>query len=165
MEIKVGDEVLYCGTQTATLSGLTGTVKRAREDVVSGRMCHVQWSNGRTTEVYARNVRRRGAPAVAHGGKDDSGKANPGLLFEGCAPALAEVCKVLDGGAKKYAANSWQTVPNGIERYKAAFYRHLQDMQVHGWDSVNTDDFGLMHIDHLITDLLFIRTLMLKETK
>lgn len=102
-------------------------------------------------------------PQVPKGGKDDAGKPNPALLFEGCAPALAAVCKVLDGGAKKYAANSWQQVPNGIERYKSAFYRHLQDMQINGWDSVNMEDFGLLHIDHLITDLLFIRTLMHKE--
>lgn len=102
-------------------------------------------------------------PAVPHDGKDDKGKANPALLFEGCGAALAEVSKVLDGGAKKYSANSWQNVPNGIERYKAAFYRHLQAMSIEGWDAVNVADFGLLHIDHAITDLLFIRSLMLKH--
>lgn len=178
-----GDRVRYHGTDVV-LKGLTGTVCDGKP---TGEIV-VMW-DGRGTERWAMLPSTlshaatgidgawdkkpnephgvppydKELPQVAHGGKDDKGKPNPALLFEGCGAALAEVCKVLDGGAKKYSANSWQQVPNGIERYKAAFYRHLQDMQVHGWDAVNTADFGLLHIDHAITDLLFIRSLMLKQ--
>lgn len=146
------------------------SMDRARfEKIVDGRVYYSYKSLGPwvPTDTYVKAPEIQDVPnppkAVPHDGKDDKGKSNPGLLFEGCAPALLAVTDVLDGGAKKYAANSWQNVPNGIERYKAAFYRHLQEMQVQGWDAVNHDDFGLLHIDHLITDLLFIRTLMHKE--
>jgi hypothetical protein len=67
----------------------------------------------------------------------------------------------LDGGARKYAADSWQRVPNGIHRYRAAFERHKQAIDIDGLWAVNPD-FGLLHIDHMITDLLFIRELMHK---
>jgi hypothetical protein len=36
------------------------------------------------------------------------------------------IVTVLTYGAKKYSANSWQTVPDGVERYKAAFLRHWE---------------------------------------
>lgn len=104
-------------------------------------------------------------PAVPHDGKDDTGKSDPSLLFRGCANALKQVCLVLDGGAKKYAADSWQQVPNGIQRYWKAFERHKQEVDIEGLWSVNTKDFGLLNIDHMITDLLFVRELMHKEAQ
>lgn len=167
--IKDGTYCRYTGTDTNLMGAVVRVVGYRGADSYT-----VQTENGRT--LYLPDVALAPIPAArpacsatvpqdALGRKDDAGKPNPALLFEGCGAALAEVCKVLDGGSEKYAPNSWQQVPNGIERYKAAFYRHLQYMQVHGWDSVNTADFGLLHIDHAITDLLFIRSLMLKEAK
>lgn len=106
-----------------------------------------------------------GVKAVPHDGKDDSQKPNPALLFLGLGEVFDAVSKVLDGGAKKYAADSWQKVPDGEKRYIGAFYRHLNDMQVRGWDAINEKDFGLPEIDHLITNLLFIRWFQLQRTK
>lgn len=102
---------------------------------------------------------------VPHNGKDDSTKPDPLLWMRGVAGALREVGKVLDGGAKKYAADSWKQVPNGQARYLKAAARHWEEIMIDGPRSVNTADFGLLNIDHLITDLLFIRQLMLDEDK
>ena len=38
---------------------------------------------------------------------------------------IEELVDILTKGAKKYADNSWQELPNGVERYKAALMRHL----------------------------------------
>lgn len=103
-------------------------------------------------------------PTVNHGGKDDGSKGDPTMLFSGCANALNAVQQVLEGGAKKYAANTWQKVPDGINRYWRAFSRHKVEVDIHGLEAVNPD-FGLLHIDHMITDLLFIRELMFKQNR
>lgn len=59
------------------------------------------------------------------GAKLDAGKNRLGLVISGFALALQEVGLVGTFGANKYTANGWQTVPNGIERYTDAMYRHL----------------------------------------
>lgn len=59
------------------------------------------------------------------GAKLDVGKNRLGLVLNGFALALQEVGLVGTFGANKYTANGWQTVPNGIERYTDAMYRHL----------------------------------------
>jgi len=42
---------------------------------------------------------------------------------------IEEVVKVYTAGAKKYAPNSWQNVPDGYNRYKAAMFRHLVEFE------------------------------------
>lgn len=96
-------------------------------------------------------------------GKDDAGKVNPLLLSRGCAGALWKVTMILHHGGKKYSPESWKLVPNGKERYLAAAARHWTEIMQGGLEAVN-DDFGMLHIDHLITDLLFVRQLMLDES-
>jgi len=58
------------------------------------------------------------------GAKLDAGKVRPDLVFDAMALALLEVCKVATMGATKYSDNGWYTVPNGINRYRAAGDRH-----------------------------------------
>lgn len=43
---------------------------------------------------------------------------------------IEELVDILTKGAKKYADNSWQELPNGVERYKAALMRHLDRKSV-----------------------------------
>jgi hypothetical protein len=38
--------------------------------------------------------------------------------------ALEEIAQVYEYGAKKYAPNSWREVPNGVEEYTNAMFRH-----------------------------------------
>lgn len=40
-------------------------------------------------------------------------------------PMIEEVVKVFTMGAQKYGANTWQNLPDGYNRYKAALLRHL----------------------------------------
>lgn len=107
----------------------------------------------------------RAAQPVAHGGKDDSKKLPMTLLFAGMPNALEGVARVLEGGAKKYAAHSWRKVENGLQRYHDAAARHMHDLNKHGLEHINTEDFGLPTIDHLLCDLLFIRELLVAEGK
>jgi len=59
------------------------------------------------------------------GAKLDQGKPNCALVFTGFAEALLEVARVGTYGASKYTPNGWMEVPNGIERYSSAAFRHL----------------------------------------
>lgn len=59
------------------------------------------------------------------GAKLDATKPNCDLVFGGLANALLEVAKVGTFGARKYTENGWKQVPNGVNRYRSAAYRHL----------------------------------------
>lgn len=60
-----------------------------------------------------------------HGAKLDANKPNCDLVFGGFANALLEMAKVGTFGAQKYTDNGWKSVPNGVNRYRSAAYRHL----------------------------------------
>jgi len=59
------------------------------------------------------------------GMKYDGGKPRWSLMMQGLPKFLDGIAAVLTFGAKKYAAHSWRTVPEGYERYRDALYRHL----------------------------------------
>jgi len=92
---------------------------------------------------------------ITDGLKNDSGKILMSLLFTGCPEALAGAAGVLTFGAHKYEAHSWKQVE--AERYLDAFYRHMY--KCHIGEELDPDS-GLLHIDHALTNLLFIRELM-----
>src|SRR4051812_36769714 len=82
--------------------------------------------------------------------KDDQGKPRMWLLpFT----SLYEIAKVLTFGAKKYAAHSWQTVPDGEERYTNALLRHLVSIQE---GEVYDKESGLLHWSHVGCNALFL---------
>lgn len=62
----------------------------------------------------------------ATGAKHDSGKHRYDLLPP---VAIDELAKVLSFGAEKYAPNSWQSVPDASNRYRAALLRHTFAIQ------------------------------------
>lgn len=59
------------------------------------------------------------------GAKLDSGKVDVGIIFEAFPRALYAVAQVANFGASKYSRGGWRSVENGIQRYDAAFGRHL----------------------------------------
>lgn len=59
------------------------------------------------------------------GAKLDATKPNCDLVFGGFSNALLEVARVGTFGARKYTDNGWKSVPNGVNRYRSAAYRHL----------------------------------------
>ena len=91
------------------------------------------------------------------GMKFDSAKPDMTLL-EPLADALSEVAKVLMFGEKKYARDSWQEVPNGQRRYKAAAMRHSL-CPLGELDS----ESGLLHAAHEACSILFAIQLKLQE--
>ncbi len=82
--------------------------------------------------------------------KYDAGKPRMWLL-----PfiSLYEIARVLTFGAQKYAANSWQTVENGEERYANALLRHLTLIQE---GEVYDEESGLLHWSHVGCNALFL---------
>lgn len=87
------------------------------------------------------------------GAKYDAGKLRVGLLLNGLAYELEEIAAVLTYGGEKYAAHSWQNVPEGRERYFDALGRHLLEISK---GHVLDDESGLRHVAHMACDLLFI---------
>lgn len=90
---------------------------------------------------------------VGSGMKYDGGKPRMDLLLSGCPNALEQVSQILTFGAQKYAAHSWQTVPQGEERYLAALLRHLT---AHSKGEKNDPESGMSHMAHAACNALFI---------
>lgn len=87
------------------------------------------------------------------GMKYDGGKPRMDLLLSGCPQALTQVAEILTFGAQKYAAHSWQTVPQGSERYLAALLRHLT---AHAGGEDKDPESGMSHLAHAACNALFI---------
>lgn len=90
------------------------------------------------------------AMADKGGAKYDHGKPRYDLL-----PAIAidEMAKVLTFGAEKYSPNSWQNVPDAINRYRAALLRHTFAIQR---GELIDDESGLPHSALAMTNAAFI---------
>ena len=88
---------------------------------------------------------------TAKGVKLDEGKLRWDLLP---LDLIEGIVKVLTFGANKYTDNGWQSVDNGYARYKAALLRHMLAYE-NGHD-IDAES-GLHHLDHLLTNAMFIR--------
>ena len=60
---------------------------------------------------------------------------------------IEDVVKVYTEGAKKYVPNSWQKLPDGYNRYKAAMFRHLLE-----YEKGNTidEETGCKHLAQVV---------------
>ena len=56
---------------------------------------------------------------------------------------IEDIVKVYTAGAKKYGPNTWQNLPDGYNRYKAAFFRHLLEHEKGNWLDEET---GSIHL-------------------
>lgn len=91
----------------------------------------------------------------APGAKLDAGKVKAGLLAD-FALALTEVAKVGTFGAEKYTRGGWQEVPNAVERYSDAMWRHLLKAR----HETNDPDSGLTHLSHAAWNALAVLELI-----
>lgn len=96
----------------------------------------------------------------AAGAKLDDGKIQAGVLKD-FSLALKAVAEVGTFGANKYTRGGWQSVPNGIERYEDALWRHLLSERHEPADL----DSGLLHEAHLAWNALSRLELMLRQEK
>ena len=78
--------------------------------------------------IQDKEIEPNGMDFHAPGAKGDQGKIMAGLLAD-FSLALEEIAKVSTYGAKKYSPGGWQAVPDGIQRYTHAAWRHLLRMQ------------------------------------
>ena len=70
-------------------------------------------------------------------------------------PAFTEgVGNVLTFGAKKYEAESWKTVENGLRRYLTATERHI--LAIKKGEFIDSES-GLPHAYHAATDLMMVQ--------
>lgn len=99
-----------------------------------------------------------GKSASEAGAKLDQGKIMAAILgqFSRALTAVAEVCT---HGATKYSRGGWQTVPNGIERYDDAKWRHA----LKGYYEDLDIDSGLMHDAHEAWNILAKLELKLRK--
>lgn len=58
---------------------------------------------------------------------------------------IEKVVEIYTFGAKKYKENSWQNLPNGYQRYKAALFRHITAYEK---GEVYDSESGCMHLAH-----------------
>lgn len=94
------------------------------------------------------------------GAKLDAGKNRLGLVINGFSRALCAVGDVGTYGAAKYTEHGWVDVPNGIDRYTDAMYRHLfADAAGEACDK----DTGILHAAHAAWNALARLDLMLRE--
>jgi hypothetical protein len=90
-------------------------------------------------------------PDIAyHQAKQDNGKPRFSLLR---IDFIEKMMDVMEFGAKKYAKNSWQIVPDGKERYQDAAARHLF---AHLKGEQKAEDSGISHLAHAAVNLMFV---------
>ena len=92
--------------------------------------------------------------------KFDQGKPNVELVLGGFAKALLGVSEVGTAGSKIYSRNGWKGVPDGVERYQSAGYRHKLKRQE---GELYDKDTGLLHILHECWNDLAVAELTIKE--
>lgn len=85
------------------------------------------------------------------GMKYDGGKPRYSLLAPGFARAVIEV---LEYGAQKYAPRSWQGVPDAVERYTDAMWRHYDYWLADKED--RDQESGLHHLAHVACNAMFL---------
>ena len=96
------------------------------------------------------------------GAKLDAGKNRLGLVFGGFPLALEEVGRVGTYGAHKDSDHGWKTVPNGVERYTDAMYRHL--LAESSGEAVD-DASQLLHSAHAAWNALARLELLIRNPK
>ena len=73
---------------------------------------------------------------------------------------LGGVVDVYTAGAKKYGENRWQTLPNGVNRYMGAFFRHLT---AHKRGEQFDPEDGCLHLDKCIWNMIAVRHCFLAD--
>lgn len=76
--------------------------------------------------------------------------------------AIEQIVNIYTFGAHKYAPDTWQHLPDGIKRYKAAMMRHLvEDEKGHLYD----DESKLLHAAHMAWNAVAVLYLRMQEAK
>lgn len=82
--------------------------------------------------------------------KFDGEKVRFSLLPRG---VILEILKVLEFGARKYAPDNWQKVPEARRRYYDALQRHVE---LWWGGEINDPETGLHHLAHAACCAMFL---------
>lgn len=74
--------------------------------------------------------------------------------------ALLAVGQVSEAGARKYSWKGWESVPDGIVRYRDALGRHILYEDIEG--PIDSDT-GLLHAAQIAWNALAVLEMMLRE--
>lgn len=96
-----------------------------------------------------------GLSAHAPGAKLDAGKPFAGLIMD-FGPALKAVVAVGTFGARKYSRGGWKSVPDAIQRYTDAKFRHELDLAC---GETHDPESGYPHDWHVLWNQMAIVTL------
>ena len=94
------------------------------------------------------------------GAKVDAGKPRVHLIYDAMPRALWQIAAVGTFGAEKYTDHGWQEVPDAINRYRDAMYRH-QIKRAAG--ELFDQDSGLLHAAHEAWNALAILELTVRQ--
>lgn len=75
---------------------------------------------------------------------------------------IKKIVEVFSFGAKKYAPNTWQNLPDGYNRYKAAMFRHIVAFEE---GETKDPESGLHHLQHACWNVLAMLYFSLKKEK
>lgn len=75
---------------------------------------------------------------------------------------IEKIVEVYHFGAKKYSPNTWQKLPDGYNRYKAAMLRHLT---AHEKGELYDKESGLPHLAHMAWNAIALLYFSLKTEK
>ena len=73
---------------------------------------------------------------------------------------IEDIVRVYHMGAKKYAPNNWKNLPDGINRYKAALFRHLMEFEK---GNMIDDETGCYHLAQCAWNAIAMLYLSKKE--
>ncbi len=90
----------------------------------------------------------------------DHGKNRLSLVINGFSLAMQEVGQVATFGAVKYTDNGWTEVPDGVNRYTDAMYRHLLKEAA---GELTDNETMCLHAAHAAWNALARLDLMLRE--
>lgn len=103
-----------------------------------------------------------GRNACDAGAKLDAGKNRIGLVVGGFSNALQAVSEIGTYGANKYSDNGWKSVPDGVNRYTDALYRHLLKESS---GELADKESGFLHAAHAAWNALARLELMITERR
>ena len=119
--------------------------KESKEDCIDSSLVH--------TKIIEKG------PATSESIKNDFADKKPRWDLLPIAE-LAGVVDVYTAGAKKYGENRWQTLPNGVNRYLGAFFRHLTAYK--RGEQFDPED-GCLHLDKCIWNMIAVRHCFLAD--
>jgi hypothetical protein len=159
MDFKVGDLVecrdtihgrITCGEKYQVVEVTPDYVFVLDDDGIRSGWIHSRFALAERPRVTDTAAKTAEANARGEGYKADEEKPDWSLLS---LDVLEDTVRVLTLGAKKYARDNWQKVPNGRERYFAAALRHLTAWQR---GEANDPETGLPHLAHAQCCLTFL---------